>query len=250
MVTITTPAKFFRDTLGIEIDQPLRPADWLTIPQQRLRTVHAGRIYHDGLGTLTGLRRRFHWYPPDVWRYLLAGQWQRIDQEAPFLGRTGFVGDELGSRLLAARQITDMMALAFLIEKQYAPYWKWFGAAFQQLTLAPELTPVFQSALDGQTWQERETHLNRALIRLVDATNTLGLADRITPEINYFHGRPFKVPPAGKIVDALLTAISDPAVSALPQRLGGINQISDNTDLLDKLDRCRKLRTLFVAERE
>ncbi|MCB2209572.1 DUF4037 domain-containing protein [bacterium] len=247
MVTITTPALFFRDTLGVDINKPLTPVDWLTIPQQRLRTVRAGRIYHDGLGTLTDLRRRFHWYPTDVWRYLLAGAWQRIDQEAPFLGRTAVAGDELGSRLLAGRQITDMMALAFLIEKQFAPYWKWFGSAFQQLDLAADLMPLFASALDGQTWKIREGCLNEALIKLVQATNALGLAADVPAEVSLFHGRPFLVPPAGQLVDALLAAITDPAVSALPQHLGGINQISDNTDLLDSLDHCRKMRVIYKA---
>jgi hypothetical protein len=245
MVTLTTPAIFFRDTLGVDIDRTLTPIDWLTIPQQRLRTVRAGRIYYDGLGTLAGLRQRFHWYSTDVWRYLLAGAWRRIDQEAPFLGRTAVAGDELGSRLLAARQITDMMGLAFLIEKQFTPYWKWFGSAFQQLALANDLSSLFESALDGQTWEARERFLNQALIKLVRATNALGLAAKVPAEVSLFHGRPFKVPPAGQLVDALLAAISDPEMAALPQHLGGINQVSDNTDLLDNLDSCRKLRGIY-----
>jgi hypothetical protein len=247
MVTITTPRQFFLDTLGIDITQALTPAIWLTIPQQHLRTVRSGMIYHDGLGTLMKLRQRFHWYPEDIWRYLLANQWQRIDQESPFLGRTGFVGDELGSRLLAGRLITDLMNLTFLIERQYAPYCKWFGSAFQQLSLAPQLTPIFQATLDSQTWETRESHLTHAYLLMVEAYNALKLTEEIPEKVAYFHGRPFLVPPSGAIVDALLESITDPKVKALPQRLGSINQISDNTDLLDELDRCKKLQGLYSS---
>ncbi len=246
MVTITTPRLFFMSTLGVDITQTIKPAVWLTIPQQRLRTVREGRIYHDGLGILTNLRQRFDWYPVDLWRYLLANQWQRIDQESPFLGRTGFVGDELGSRLLAGRLIADLMNLTFLMERQYAPYWKWFGTAFQQLTLAPVVTPIFQSVLDSQTWETREDRLTQAYLLMTETHNKLNLTAEIPVEVNNFHNRPFLVPPSGSIVEALLESITDPDVRALPKHLGSINQISDNTDLLDELDRCRRLRILYT----
>jgi hypothetical protein len=45
--------------------------------------------------------------------------------------RAGFVGDELGSALIGSRLVRDIMNLCFLLEKQYAPYPKWFGTAFQ-----------------------------------------------------------------------------------------------------------------------
>lgn len=36
------------------------------------------------------------------------------------------------------------MRLCFLMEKQYAPYPKWFGTAFAQLDCAERLLPVFE----------------------------------------------------------------------------------------------------------
>ena len=245
MVTLTTPAHFFADYLGVGIALPLDSVTWLTIPQQHLRTVRAGRIFHDGLGTLTNLRERFHWYPHDLWLYLMANQWQRISQEEAFLGRAGDVGDDLGSRLIAARLIDDLMRLAFLMEKQYAPYHKWFGTAFAQLDLAPQLTPIFNATLDSQDWQTRESHLNKAYLRMADAHNALCVAPEIKPEVSLYHQRPFHVLNADRYVDALLAQIHDPEVKALPPRLGSIDQIANNTDLLDRIGRCKKMRKLY-----
>jgi hypothetical protein len=45
-------------------------------------------------------------------------------------GRCAEVGDELGSRVVAARLVREVMHLAFLLEQQYLPYSKWLGTAF------------------------------------------------------------------------------------------------------------------------
>jgi len=245
MVTITTPERFFADYLGVDITQPLDSAAWLTIPQQHLRTVRAGRIYHDGLGTLSGLRQRFHWYPHDLWLYLMANQWKRISQEEAFLGRAGLVGDELGSRLVAARLIQDLMHLAFLMEKQFAPYHKWFGTAFTELDISSVLTPILNSALDSQDWKTRESHLNKAYVFLIERHNALGVTPAVRAEVSSYHQRPFLVANADRLVDALLAQIEDPDVKALPPHLGSIDQVSNNTDVLDEIRRCKKLQVLY-----
>ena len=68
--------------------------------------------------------------------------------------RAGFVGDELGSSLIAARLVRDVMLLCFLMERQYAPYAKWFGTAFMRLQAGPELAPLLHQALRAETYQD------------------------------------------------------------------------------------------------
>ena len=149
-VTIGTVGDALRGYLNYDDDGgEIAPADWLTFPQHKLRALTHGAVYHSGLGEVDAMRQRLHYYPHDVWLYLLAAQWMRISQEEPFVGRTGDVGDDLGSRVIAARLIRDVMMLCFLIERVYAPYPKWFGTGFSRLKYAPELTPIFQRALSA-----------------------------------------------------------------------------------------------------
>jgi len=244
-ITITTPERFFRNHLGVDIHRPLKPLDWLTIPQQRLFTLRSGQVFYDGLGTLSYLQSQFHWYPHDLWLYLMANQWQRIDQDEPFIGRAGTVGDALGARLIAARLIQDLMHLSFLIEKQFAPYHKWFGSAFQQLALAPKLMPIFEAVLNCREWQQIETHLSKAYLLAAQAHNELGVTPFIEPGVAPFHARPFLVPHAARFVTALLESIQDPSVQVLPPHLGSIDQVVDNTDLLTHIPRCQSLKTLY-----
>jgi hypothetical protein len=244
-ITITTAEKFFRDHLGVDIDRPLTPFDWLSIPQQRLFTVRSGKIFHDGLGRLSHLQAQFHWYPHDLWLYLMANQWQRIDQDEPFIGRTGSVGDALGARLIAARLIQNLMHLSFLMEKQFAPYHKWFGSAFQQLAIAQKLMPIFEAVLNSSEWGQIETHLTKAYLLATQAHNELGITALIEPVVAHFHSRPFLVPHAARFVIALLDRIQDPSVQALPPHLGNIDQVVDNTDVLTDIPRCQLLKILY-----
>jgi hypothetical protein len=161
-VQITTLGGFIRRYIGIELDLELTVLDWLTIPEQHLRTLVEGAVYHDGLDVLEPLRCKLAYYPRDVWLYLLSAQWQRIGQEEPFVGRVGIVGDEVGSAVIASRLVRDLMRLALLMEKQYAPYSKWFASAFAQLDCSERLIPAFERVLSAADWQERAQHLSAA----------------------------------------------------------------------------------------
>lgn len=107
----------------------------------------AGEVFHDDAGELTDVREWLTWYPDDVWRYLLRCAWRRIGQEEAFVGRAAEVGDELGSRIVAARLARDLMRLGFLLERRYAPYAKWLGSAFARLDAAHEVRPALERAL-------------------------------------------------------------------------------------------------------
>ncbi len=244
-ITITTIEKFFLDYLGVKIHHSLTPTVWLTIPQQRLRTLRAGRIFYDGLNELSNLRQQFDWYPHDLWLYLMASQWQRINQAEPFVGRTGSIGDEIGARLIASMLVHDLMCLTFLMEKQYTPYIKWFGSAFQQLNIALELTPILDEILNCNHWQQIETYLSEAYLRVSEAHNALKITPYIAADVSPFYNRPFLVPHTNRFVTALLAQVRAPSVRALPPHLGGIDQIVDNTDVLESIPHCQQLVKLY-----
>jgi len=232
-VSTHTVHGFFTKHLGFDVEHPLQPADWLTFPEQQLRAVTAGAVYHDDVG-LQGARSRFAYYPHDVWLYLLAAGWARIGQEEHLMGRAGMAGDEVGSALIGSRLVRDVMRLCFLMEKTYAPYPKWFGTAFRQLSCAEELWPTLRCALGAETWQTRERHLAAAYETIAALHNTLNLTEPLPEQATFFYGRPFQVIALHGFADALLERISDPAVRRIAERppIGSIDQFSDSTDLL------------------
>lgn len=237
---------FFCGYLGFDISREIGAADWLTFPQQKLRTITAGRVFHDEIG-LESVRARFSWYPRDVWRYLLAAGWARIGQEEHLMGRAGLVGDELGSALIGSRLVRDVMRLCFLMERQYAPYAKWFGSAFAQLESAAALTDILMEVQTASTWQERDRWLSEAYRVAAGRHNGLGFTEPMPERPMRFFGRPFRVMALHGFADALLRSVRDQEVAQLAERrpIGSIDQFSDNTDLLEATKLRESLRALY-----
>ena len=245
-VEILTLRGFLRDYIGVGPDHDLAVLDWLVIPEQKLRTLAAGAVYHDGLNVLEPMRRKLAYYPHDLWLYLLSAQWQRIGQEEPFVGRAGTVGDDLGSAVIAARLVRDLMRLCLLMERQYAPYPKWFGTAFARLNCATALTPILHGVLRAATWQEREKHLSAAYEIGAAMHNDLGITAPVPARVSRFWGRPFWVIHGDKIARVIWDVIQDQEVKRLPFGLGKVDQYVDSTDILSDPGRCRRLGALYT----
>jgi hypothetical protein len=212
-------------------DGDLALQQWLSIPQQRLAEATSGAVFHDAIGELSEARRRLAWYPEQVWRYLLACQWQRVSQEEAFVGRCAEAGDELGSIVVTARIVRDLMRVCLLLERCYAPYSKWLGSAFVRLSVADDLTPIMRSAVTATDYPTRERLLCDAYELVANAQNATGLAHPVAPGRRRYHGRPFLVLHAERFSRALHDTISDPELRQRPLT-GSVDQWADSTDLL------------------
>ena len=246
-VDISTLRAYLRSYLNFDINTEMEPADWLTFPEHKLRSIAGGRVFHDGIDAQKVLDR-FEYYPHDVWLYLLASGWNRIGQEEHLMGRAGHAGDELGSALIASRLVRDIMRLCFLMERVYAPYPKWFGTAFRKLNCGEQIKPHLESVLRSTSWQEREEHLVPAYEQIAMMHNDLGITELLPTTSANFFGRPFKVINLiGGFSDRIKAQITDPKVKriAANKLIGGIDQISDNTDILSDSQWRRQLRKLY-----
>ncbi len=246
-ILLGTVRDFFLYHLSYDIRQPLEEINWLIFPSQELLAVTAGAVYHDAFGELTALRERFTWYPHDVWLYLLASGWQRIGQEEHLMPRAGYVGDELGSSIIASRLVRDIMRLCFLLEKRYAPYPKWFGSAFKQLSCSSKLLPILWRAQQAVTWQERESALCEAYTVIARMHNALNITEPLPTTVSSFHDRPFSVIHGEAFAQDILKQIASPQMKRLVTRhlIGGIDQFSDSTDLLCSSQHRQLLRQLY-----
>jgi hypothetical protein len=236
---------WLRSRLGFNPSTGVSLQDWLATPQQILVELTAGAVFHDDVGELTAVREALAWYPDEVWLWLLACQWRRIDQEEPFVGRTAEVGDDLGSRVVAARLVRDLMRLSFLLERRYAPYSKWLGSAFAKLNAHAEIATPLANALAAADYDQREAALVTAVEALAARHNALGLTSPVETSVRLFHGRPFRVLGSSRFVDACLARVADPWLQSLPL-VGAIDQFADSTDVLSDPQQFRELRDVYV----
>ena len=239
-VDVWTLGDWFTHRLAVDPRRGLSTMDWLALPQQLLLESTSGRVFHDGLRELESIRSSLTWYPDDVWRWLLASQWRRIAQEEAFVGRTADAGDDLGSRIVAARLVRDLMRLCFLLERSYAPYGKWLGTAFVRLLAAPSVGPFLAAAMAADDYPAREEALVGAYEEVARRHNASGISHPETPTVRHFHDRPFRVIDGHRFADACVEAIDDPVLRSLPL-VGAVDQWVDATDVLADGGRARRL---------
>jgi hypothetical protein len=271
--------------LGIRKLDGIDSHDWLTFPEQKLRSLTAGSVFHDGLpagsdipaafesplekpcampgdaadgnsasvrtGMLSVMRERLAWYPKEVWYYQMAAAWARIGQEEHLAGRAGLVGDEVGSAIICSRLVRDIMRLGFLIEGVYAPYPKWFGSAFKRLSCGPEIYPMLERVLGSATWKARDAALIPLYERIANMHNRLEITEPMPETAKPFFGRPFSVIAIHGFSQAILNRIAPDFLSAEMREspIGGIDQVSDNTDLLEAPGFRSVLRRLYQSSR-
>ena len=173
----------------------------------------------------------------------MAGQWRRVAQLEHFVGRTGSRGDDLGSRVIAASLVRDLMRLALLQERRYPPYWKWLGPAYAELG-RPEEEALARTLAAGD-WQAREAGLVEAYEAVARRHNELAVTEPVDPTVRAFWGRPFQ-----RLVRRSLRGLAArrdhrSGVRAIDHEAGPVDAVSDNTDFLD-LPRCfRELTDLY-----
>ena len=250
MIDIFTVKSFFKARLGFDAFENITVTDWLTFPQQRLLELVRGEVYHDGLGELRRVREKLKFYPRDVWLYLMAAQWIRISQEEAFVSRAGEIGDELGSRVVAARMVREIMKLAFLIEKQYAPYSKWLGSAFGQLKMGPRLAPVLGDVFLAKTWKGREKKLAQAYAIIAAQHNALKITSPLPAKATPYFGRPYLVIHGDSFAKAIKEKIKDPQIKKIKIDIGSIDQFTDSTDVIQNLSLTKQLRDVYKVNKK
>jgi hypothetical protein len=236
LVEITSVGRYSRKLLGFDPLDGMNAQRWLLVPQERLLELTAGEVFVDSVGELTGLRERLSYYPKQVWIYLMAAQWQKIARREELVARAGVGGDDLGSRLVLATLVREIVRLAFLLERQYAPWDQWLARALTRLRHASRLAPLLSRSLSAYDWMQREQRLVDAYAILAALHNNLGLtapleiaSERGPREFLTIHADRFATALTEKVVDEELKPL-------LPALAGGIDQLVSSDEVL--LDPC------------
>jgi hypothetical protein len=244
LLWITTLERLMQRYPGIDAERELSVYDWLALPEQKLLEFTAGEVFHDELGTLTAARARLAYYPDDIWKLKLAAGWSRIAEEEAFVGRTGDLGDNVGSWIIAARHTRDLIRQSFLYARRYAPYSKWLGTAFARLPIAADLLPHMEALTVADGWHEREKHLVALYSRVAAEHNASGITEPLSTATQNYFGRPFQVLFAGRFAEAISAAIGDPNLRNLAE-IGAVDQFTDNVAIHSNAKIAAKLKVIY-----
>jgi hypothetical protein len=229
-VDVASLSTFLNSRLEFDPRVPITTEDWLSLTGQVVLEICAGSMFVDPDNRLGVVRKTLDWYPDDIWRYVVACDWIRLEEELPLMSRAGDRGDDLGSRVIAARLAHIAMHLTFLIHRIWAPYSKWFGTVFTRLPGSGPVAEALDAAVRADDWRTRQAQLARALDHVLTLQAAAGLP-AASPATIPFWDRPYRQPnPA--IASALLDDIVDPAIRSLPRGRGSVEQQTDTVAVL------------------
>jgi len=117
--------------------------DYLAVREEKLATITNGEIFFDELGTFSAIRERLqNYYPDKVWRLRLA---QSLHEFAQY-GQSNYARmmarkDYVTANLCLGKAVESAMDIMYLLNRTYAPYYKWKKKGLSKLT---KLQPVIQ----------------------------------------------------------------------------------------------------------
>lgn len=247
-IEVVTIEEYFNNLLGIDIHDEPSYVDWLTFPQQILLSIQSGRVFHDRLG-LNELRGKLNYYPRDIWLYLMASSWQRIGQEEHLAARAWLTGQDIGFSIIASRLVRDIMQLGFLLERKYAPFAKWLEQSFAKLDCSKALMPYLSEIVNSTNMRSRQQNLCRAFESLASIHNDLSITKPISSECREWHNRPFRAIHGGQAAEIIVDSVHDDRMRSMIKKglIGNIDQISDNTEVLEnRLLRRELIQSVFA----
>lgn len=159
-------SSFYEKILGVAISdesvtEPLWDERiWYGMEEQKLATAVNGQVFRDDAGVFTGIRNILKaGYPERVWRLRLAAALHDFSQYAQSnYARMMARKDIVTARMCVAKGMESAMEITYLLNKTYAPYYKWQRKGMERLTVLQEIIPlldeVAKTELQTEAWKE------------------------------------------------------------------------------------------------
>lgn len=128
---------------------PEHPAEWLDLPEQALSEATNGRVFLDNVGAFSEIRSGLtDKMPEDVLKKRLAARVITMAQSGQYNFARCLAHGEVGASRLALSEFAEAaISAAFLLNRRYAPYYKWALRALRELPRLGELADSITALL-------------------------------------------------------------------------------------------------------
>lgn len=131
---------FYVMTIGMS-KAPSADNDWLGTDDEKFATAINGEVFRDDLGEFSAIRDSIMlYYPNHIWRRKIAYTAASMSQTGQYnynrmLGR----GDRVTAAVCLGDFIKHTMSMLYLLDKKYAPYYKWMFKGLEGATDAKSI---------------------------------------------------------------------------------------------------------------
>jgi len=166
-------------------------ADW-NIPSENLALCTNGKVFSDPLGEFSQWRTTLlNFYPEDLWLKKIADCCMHAGQAGQYNWQRGILrNDPYVTNTAKVKFCTEIMRLIYLLNKAYAPFYKWLLKGVAQLPiLGSEMAPLIVKVLTGPdettsgstAWKEQQDTMELICQRVISTLQDLDLTNRTVP---------------------------------------------------------------------
>ena len=138
---------FFREKIG-HSGKITDLMDWFSVPEQGLAEATNGEVFRDDVGLFTSIRNALRYFPPDVRKKKLAGRLLLMAQSGQYnYARCLAHGESAAAQLAVTEFVRHTLAVIFLLNERYLPYYKWQFRALRELPWLSELAQPLEFLL-------------------------------------------------------------------------------------------------------
>ena len=148
---------FFNGILETAIDYEKNgPVNFAQLKEIQLATATNGEVFYDPLGSYSKVRERLlEYYPEDLWRKKLAQCIHEFSQYAQSnYARMMARKDSLTSLLCVGKAVESVLDLLYLLERRYAPYYKWKKKGLEDTKIAKNIFPLLEKIAELPNQQD------------------------------------------------------------------------------------------------
>ncbi len=132
---------FYENILGLPYDNENL---FILTEENKLALAVNGRVFRDDEGVFTKIRQYLKsYYPEKIWRYRLAEKLHDFSQYAQSnYARMMARKDYVTSGLCISKGVESAMDIAYILNRQYAPYYKWKRKGMETLPRLKQIIPL------------------------------------------------------------------------------------------------------------
>lgn len=161
---------FYENLIGLR-DVPTTQNQWLFLDDYRLATTVNGKVFRDDLGEFTRIRRGILSYYPEEVRI------RKIAREAALMAQSGQYnysrmfgrGEKVTAVIALSEFMKHTMAMVYLLNRTYAPFYKWMHRGMKGLRVLPEIRDILDSLVEFPAGDERIPQTIEMIVALIIA---------------------------------------------------------------------------------
>ena len=154
------------------------------VKEENLSACTNGEIFKEGEGDFIRIRKLLSYYPDIIWRRRIAEELHYSAQ----MGQYNYIrmlkrGEKVASEIALAGYMEHTMKLVYLINRKYAPYYKWLHHGMADLEKAAVIMDIFNAVYDMPKGDERirmTTEIVAAII--IEELDKIGMTGNVPKE--------------------------------------------------------------------